>query len=51
MEKDEVIAMFDTIKIGLGGYVFARTAEKIAPGITNSIISMNKFSRGSSKAS
>lgn len=33
MTEAEYIAIYDLIKIGLGGYVIGRSAEKIAPGL------------------
>jgi len=31
--EDAVLAMFSLVKIGLGGYVVGRSAEKVVPGI------------------
>lgn len=33
MSEAEFVAVYEIIKIGLGGYVVGRTAEKILPGI------------------
>ena len=33
LSQEEYIKLWDIVHIGLGGYIFARTAEKIAPPI------------------
>ena len=35
--EDEALAMFQLIKIGLGGYVVARTTEKILPAVVEAM--------------
>ena len=35
--EDEALAMFQLIKIGLGGYVVARTTEKVLPSVLSAM--------------
>jgi hypothetical protein len=35
LSEAEYLKLWDIVQLGLGGYVFGRTAEKIAPGIVN----------------
>ena len=37
MPEEAVMAMFSLVKIGLGGYVIGRSAEKIVPGVVSAL--------------
>jgi hypothetical protein len=37
MTEAEYLEVYSLIKIGLGGYVLGRSAEKIAPGVIGAI--------------
>lgn len=41
MTEAEYIAVYDMMKIGLGGYVVGRSVEKIAPGLLTNLFKEN----------
>lgn len=37
LSETEVMALWDIVKVGLGGYVVGRSVEKVAPSIVNAL--------------